>query len=275
MIRIFYKIKRKILDFIRFCGFIVIKVSRDHSNLDRLHKIFLNEIKFPIIFDVGANTGQSIQRFKKMNINSLIHSFEPDKEDYKILNEKFQTDSSIRLNNFALGEKNYEKEFFSNNLTGSSSFSQLTPQTKWVKQRALQHNIDLNNILKKSFRCQIMTLDDYCKKNKIEKINILKIDTQGYEDQVLLGAKNLIKNRKIDYIELEIIFNNIYEKKLNFFEIEKNLIPYGYELFAIQNPGNLYDDYIFQVDVIYFNPDALSVDKRYIFEELNKKYKNN
>ena len=273
MKRIIYIIKRRILDFFIFFGFRITKIARDRSNLDRLHKIFLKNLKTPVIFDVGANVGQTVERFKKLNVNSIIHSFEPVKKDFKILTEKFKDDNSIYLNNFALGEKNYKKKFFSNNLPGSSSFSPLTPRTKWVKQRSWQHKIDPDKILDESFDCQIMTLDDYCKKKKIENIDILKIDTQGYEDQVLQGAQNLIENKKINYIELEIIFNKIYEKKLNFFDIEKYLNPFGYELFAIQNPGNLYDDYIFQVDVIYFNPDSLSVNKDYIYEELNNKFK--
>ena len=36
----------------------------------------------------------------------------------------------------------------------------------------------------------VVSLDDYCLKNKISKINLLKIDTQGSEAEVLLGAKN-------------------------------------------------------------------------------------
>ncbi len=266
-------IKRRIHAILKFFGFKITKLKRDRADLDRLHKIFLKDLKSPVIFDVGANTGQTINRFKKLENSSIIHSFEPVKKDFQILIKKFKDDKSVHLNNFALGEKNYKKKFFSNNLTGSSSFSRLTPQTKWVKQRSSQHKMDPNKVFNESFDCQIMTLDDYCEKNHVEKIDILKIDTQGYESEVLQGAKKLIENKKIGYIELEIIFNNIYEKKLNFFEVEKYLLPFGYELFAIQNPGNLYDDYIFQVDVIYFNPDALLVNKDYIYEDLNEKFK--
>ncbi len=267
-------IKKKIHKILKFFGFKVIKIDRDRSNLDRLYKIFLKNINTPVVIDVGANIGQTIYRFKKLNNKSIIHSFEPVKKDFQILLKRFKDHKTIFLNNFALGDKDQKKKFFSNKLSGSSSFSQLTPQTEWVYQRSSTRKIDPNQLLDEVFDCQIMKLDDYCEKNKIKKIDILKIDTQGFEDKVLEGAQELIKTKRIDYIELEIIFNNIYEKKLNFFEVEKHLIPFGYELFAIQNPGNLYDDYIFQVDAIYYNPDALLVNKNYIYEDLNKKFKN-
>ena len=259
---------------LKLFGLRIHKINRDRSNLDRLYKIFLNEIQSPIIIDVGANIGQSINRFKKLNKKAIIHSFEPIKKDFQALQDKFKDDKNVFLNNIALGEKEYEKKLFSNNLSGSSSFSKLIPKTEWIKQRSSTHNINPEEAFDKEVDCKVMRLDDYCKNKQIQKIDVLKIDTQGYEDKVLVGAKKLIENKKINYVELEIIFNNIYEKKLNFFEIEKHLVPFGYELFAIQNPGNLYDDYIFQVDVIYYNPDALLSDKNYIYEDLNKKFKN-
>ena len=155
-------IKRRILAILKFFGYRIIKESRDRSNLDRLHKIFLENSRSPIIFDVGANIGQTIHRFKRLNDNPIIHSFEPVKKDFQILTDKFKNDKSIYLNNFALGEKNYKKKFFSNNLIGSSSFSRLTPKTKWVKQRSFQHKIDPDQVFNESIDCQIMTLDHYC-----------------------------------------------------------------------------------------------------------------
>ena len=119
------------------------------------------------------------------------------------------------------------------------------------------------------------TLDKYCELNSISSIDILKIDTQGYEDQVLQGAKNFIKDGLIKVIEVEIIFNKIYEKKMSFLDIEKNLVNHGYELLALNDPGNLYDDYIFQVDAMYFNPKIISKNEReYFYEIFNNRYKN-
>ena len=87
----------------------------------------------------------------------------------------------------------------------------------------------------------------------MNKIDILKIDTQGTEDQVLEGANNSLKNKLIRNIETEICFSNQYEKKLSFYEIEKNLFPNNYRLYGISNEGfrNLKEGFIFFMDVIY------------------------
>ena len=275
MRNIIFYIKKNLIKFLKFFGLKIIKINRDRSNLDRFHKIFLKDISSPIIIDVGANIGLTILRFKNLNNGCLIHSFEPVENDYKILRKKFNNNKSIFLNNCALGEKIYKKKLYINNLSGSSSFNKLTPNTEWVKKRSFIHKVDSREVFQCSANCDVITLDSYCEKNSIKKIDVLKIDAQVYEDKILEGAKKIIKEKIVNYIELEIIFNNVYEKKLSFLDIEKNLIPFGYELFAISNPGNYYDDYIFQVDVIYFNPAALTQEKIYIYEELNKRFNYN
>jgi len=79
------------------------------------------------------------------------------------------------------------------------------------------------------------TLDNICKKKGIKKIDILKIDTQGFEAEVLKGASNMLKN--IFIIELEIIFSDIYEKSSSIGAIESLLSNYGFNLWEISYIG--------------------------------------
>ena len=103
---------------------------------------------------------------------------------------------------------------------------------------------------------KIITLDDYAEKKNIDTIDILKIDTQGYEDKVLEGANQLLKKNKIKIIQLELIFSEIYENPLAIFDVEKFLIPNNYKLFGTSNGGSLISDYIYQVDHIYVSADT-------------------
>ena len=105
---------------------------------------------------------------------------------------------------------------------------------------------------------QVITIDEYVNKNNIKRINLLKIDTQGYENEVLKGAQETLRLNKIDIIETELILGNMYEKTLSFNEIENLIHAYGYKFFTLvnhqnfdQNSDNLIDRPNLQFDVIY------------------------
>ena len=60
---------------------------------------------------------------------------------------------------------------------------------------------------------------------------------------------------KIKLIETELMFDDIYEKRLNFYDIEKHIIKHNFRLCAIEplNFSNLLEGYMFSVDAIYLN----------------------
>ena len=88
--------------------------------------------------------------------------------------------------------------------------------------------------------------------NNINKVDILKIDTQGYEPEVLDGFGERLSD--IDVVITELMFYDYYERSLSFTDIEKYLLPAGFQLYDIshisKNPMNGRTDW---VDVIYFN----------------------
>tara|TARA_A100001015_G_scaffold246870_1_gene283467 strand:+ start:80 stop:868 length:789 start_codon:yes stop_codon:yes gene_type:complete len=247
------KIIKKIL---RSLGYNLSKIdSIDSPDLDEVTKSLIKK-KNPIIFDVGANKGQSIKRYKKIFKSPTIHSFEPDTNEVNILKEKYHNDKNLILNNFGVGEKEDTLEFNVNIDSSHSSFRELIPKTTWLKERSKQADIISENYTSKKVNTKIITLDDYVKKNNIESIDILKIDTQGFEDKVLIGAQNLIKDNRIKLIQLELIFSEIYQSPLQIYDVEKTLIPKNYKLFSISNGGSLVSYYIFQSDLIYVSSDT-------------------
>lgn len=197
----------------------------------------------PIIFDVGAEDGSSCHRYLKLFKSPFIYSFEPRKDKYEIMLEKYKDKKNILCNNFALGSKNEVKNFNIIVDGGRSSFLKSTVD-----------NLQDQNIIK----TKVKTIDSYAEQNKIEKINLLKIDVQGFEDEVLKGAKKMLKLQKIDIIELELIIGNMYEKTLSFADIENILYPYGYKFFGItnhhaldQHSSNILQLPSLQFDIIY------------------------
>lgn len=247
------KIKNFLQKGVNFFGFKLVKKSTtDYNDLDEMTKV-LTKNSEPVIFDVGANKGQSIKRYKKLFKNSIIHSFEPNIDEINNLKKEYNNKKEIFLNNYAVGEKEGNLEFNINAASGHSSFYDLIPNTTWIKKRSRTIKIESQDYTIKKVSADIITLDNYAEKNKIKSIDILKIDTQGYEDKVLEGARNLLKNNKIKLIQVELIFSEIYKKSLQIYDIEKTLGPNGYKLFSISNGGSLISNYIFQVDLIYIS----------------------
>ena len=94
----------------------------------------------------------------------------------------------------------------------------------------------------------------FLKKEKINQIDLLKIDTQGYEDKVLQGSLNVIKANKIKVIMTEISFDDIYDKYFSFSDIEKYIIPHNFRMVGIRlGSDNLFSGSGFSSDVYYFN----------------------
>ena len=256
-------IKNKIQSIFNFFCFKLEKIeNKKFKNLDLYTKMLIPGN--PVIFDVGANQGQSILRYKRIYPKSFIHCFEPISFEFEKLKKKYKEDASIMLNNFALGSFDGTEELNINFLSGHSSFNQINTNTKWIKKTSKEIGTTPENYTIKKETVNLRTIQTYCIENRISKIDILKIDTQGYEDKVLEGALELLKNQKIKLIQLEVLLTNVYNKALNIYDIEKHLIPNKYKLFANSVRGGSLHSELFQQDHIYVSSDTLNL--------YNKKY---
>ena len=93
-------------------GYNISRINRKYENinLDELLSKKINNTN-PIVFDVGGNKGQSVEKFKTIFKDPIIHSFEPNKNVYDIMYSKFGKDEKVFCNNFALGNKIEERNF--------------------------------------------------------------------------------------------------------------------------------------------------------------------
>jgi hypothetical protein len=105
----------------------------------------------------------------------------------------------------------------------------------------------------------LIRLDEYMLEHKINKIDLLKIDTQGFEPEVISGLGEKLKD--VGVVLTELMFYDYYNRSLSFTDIEKYLLPAGFQLFDIshisKNPLNGRTDW---VDVIYVNKRILDKD---------------
>ena len=213
----------------------------------------------PIIFDVGANIGETVLEFKNLWRKAKIYCFEPQAECWKSLeeiNDKFEDD--IVFEKHAVGNE-HEKAltFFSHNISsGQSGFNKINKNSNdSIFLNNLNNDYEISNYEKNiNHERTIVTvrLDKYLDQKNLNKIDLLKIDTQGFESEIIEGLGDKISNVKV--IITELMFYDYYEKSLSFYDIEKFLIPAGFKLYDIshisKNPMNGRTDW---VDVIYLN----------------------
>ena len=229
-------------------------------NREKVLKYLLKE-KDLMIFDIGANNGLSLVEFKSWFPDSIVHCFEPQEECWGEL-ESCSGDyesESVFINKVGVGAKDSEGlTFYSHNITtGQSGFNKVNINSRDSirlhdlsdSQQALE---DYKNSINHTRAVPVTRLDKYVHNNKIKSINLLKIDTQGYEPEVLAGLGKFLSN--VDVVISELMFYDYYDRTLSFSDIEQYLIPAGFRLYDIshisKNPMNGRTDW---VDVIYVN----------------------
>ncbi len=102
---ILHKIKWKIKKILWSFNIDIVKKKK---NFDNIYKIKIKNK--PIIFDVGANNGQSIKRFLSIFSKPIIHSFEPINDCYTLISKLYKSNNIINNNNIL--KKKLSKKIF-------------------------------------------------------------------------------------------------------------------------------------------------------------------
>ena len=210
-----------------------------------------------VIVDVGANRGQSIENFLSIYKNYEIHCFEPLNNLYEELTKKYGQNKNIHLNNYALGEENKDGKFFKYHNDVNSSFNRPINDSKWEKKK--KKILNKEKLIEQELKVKILKLDEYFKINNLKFINLLKIDTQGYEDKVLSGSNEILTSNKINFIQVEFIMGNQYENRLNIIDYENYLIKNNFRLYGINQRGDLLTKSDISLDLLYANSNYVAV----------------
>ena len=175
-------------------------------------KIFdsLKNLRINYIFDVGSHKGESIDYFIELKNLKIIHSFEPQNDIFLILKNKYKKNKKVLLNKIAFSNEENYKNFYINDLSSTSTFSKLDKNSLWLKIK--NKIINKKNSIIKKIKIKTSTIDNFVKQNKIKKIDLLKIDTEGHEFEILNGAKKTIQDGKIRYLLIELHYSKMYKK---------------------------------------------------------------
>jgi FkbM family methyltransferase len=204
-------------------------------------KLFFDELidnSCPVIFDVGAHLGESIDFFRSIYPNSTIYTFEPDPDNYKDLIIKTSSLQNVFPFNLALGKIDSNATFYKQDITHLGGLLPINKDSKDSLGYA-------KNAKNEEILVSVNKLDTFC---------LLKIDTQGYEYEVLQGATKLLQNTKC--VTVEISLYDFYESsnRSPLLNIEQIMRDSGFSMWDIskisKNPKSLRTDW---VEVVYKN----------------------
>ena len=177
--------------------------------------------KNPVCFDVGANQGQTIELLQRCCIHPVIHAFEPASATCAALvGQSFG--SRVQVHQLALGEREGVAEFRNYKHSDLSSFLPMYAD-KAENIFAEEEMVSVESV-------QVVTLDGFCSANGIDRIDLLKIDTQGFELPVLRGGVGLFNGQRVGAVLLELNFSTLYEGQSDALEILHLLRSHGMRL---------------------------------------------
>ena len=224
-------------DFIRS---IIRKFGYDINYFGRFK--ILKHLAIDLVLDVGANQGQYGKSLRRGGYRGNIISFEPLNSAFSQLKLCSKSDSLWQINNYALGNDNTNSIInISANSYSSSILAMTNAHTNLSKESAF---VGEQNIV-------VKTLDSVFK-NIVESDNniFLKIDTQGYEKKVILGALNSLE--KIVGIQIEVSMIELYKEEDLFIDMINFLDSKGFKTISIES--GFFDQktgFLLQSDLIF------------------------
>jgi len=224
----------------------VLKQKLEQDFLDQQKLLAGFEVK--TIIDAGANVGQTTLKYKKLFPQAKIYAFEPFPESFRKLKENYEFDPLVKSEDAALSDKEgFEFLQVNNSVCTNSLLKTEAPASISF------HDVDNQIETKSEIKIRTATLDNYCAANKIGNIDILKMDVQGGELKILIGAENLLKNENISVIFSEVEFTRIYKDQPLFFDICAHLNKFGYSLYNVYNLHSAKNGQLVCGDAIFVN----------------------
>ena len=169
--------------------------------------------KIHTIFDVGANTGQSAEEYSVTFPGASVSCFEPVSSTYAELEGNVRSMGHVNCHNLALGSEPGESTIYISDISTANSL--------------INHGSG-----DRKETIQVSTVDIFAKENNVDKIDFLKIDTEGFDIEVLKGAEGMLSSGSVSFVQVEVSFNREGQKHVLFDDVRDLLAGHGFVVFG-------------------------------------------
>ncbi len=175
-----------------------------------------------VFFDVGANFGYYSVLAGEKNKGGSIHIFEANPDIIPLLDKSMSVNgltSRSSINQVAVTDRSGQTAILhrSENLWGGSSLH---------SEKELKRYRPIVDVIDKTFKVKTLTIDDYVERNKLKKVDLMKIDVEGLEDVVYRGIGKTLRNNKGIVLLLEFTTGGAYSDEQGFFKELKRDFKY-------------------------------------------------
>jgi FkbM family methyltransferase len=193
------------------------------------------------IIDVGANVGQFGLDMRRAGFDGQIISYEPGQESFGLLRKTARNSEPWKISQIALGSAEAEKLI---NVSGNSGLSSsfLEMETDHLKHFPA-------SITVKQEIAHVSTLDKQISGLGLDpKSILLKLDVQGYEFEVLNGARNNLS--KIPFCYLEVSLFPLYKGEASWLQVMNFLAAAGHEVIDVYRGTETKHGELLQLDIL-------------------------
>jgi FkbM family methyltransferase len=207
-------VRQRIRRALRSAGYSIFKSSSLPIGLDLIADVsrIRDFASMTVIFDVGENVGDWTAQYLTHAPKATFYCFEPAAETARKLSQRMGATPRVRVSQLAIGPAKGTATLYHADQSVQNSL--VAPEADIGKHRAEQVEVD--------------TVDAFAEAGGISHIDLLKTDTEGFDHQVLLGAEQLLRSRRIDFVLVEANFAERDTSHSNFATITRALGEHGY-----------------------------------------------
>ncbi|MBN9673978.1 FkbM family methyltransferase [Roseibium aggregatum] len=179
--------------------------ARGYNNVESGETFFIREILAPsapkLCLDIGANVGRYSLDLLQSTSTQVI-AFEPLASSHReLVQNTFAYRERVFCENKGIGNVNGELTLhFDASASVLASFSEEVKKVSYVGNE-------------EQATAEVVTLDSYCSANRITDIDLIKIDTEGFETEVFEGGRQVFSEIRPKFVQMEFNWHQMFRSK--------------------------------------------------------------